>query len=305
MPAASWIQQMIDEIYQEINDPSSSYYGPKWVKANHYDPYTGLPPTQNGFNWDFGQMTQSEFIKAAASICPTLSEYGDYCLGYQNAPAPPHYPTLSLTDVTITGFSNVVLQEPQLQPDGVTLITTADFSTLPASSGCPTLVVIAGNFALTVYCCCPPASSPGGPCADNAPTDPHTGSGTFKATIPSSSSTVTCTINNLNSPGVIPTLTADNFNYLVPNNPRTGGPNMTVDVNITNVPPNQQKGWNQQAMKVFNDPKALASIINTLITTMNQPSDLAVLANILTTQLDNYLRASGLYPFPASFARVF
>ncbi|MBV8827596.1 MAG: hypothetical protein JO108_00045 [Acidobacteriaceae bacterium] len=306
MPATSWIQQMIDEVYHEINDPSSAYYGPKFVVANHYDPYTGIPPQPGGFGWNFGQMTQPEFVSAASSICPTIgASDSSKCLGYTTSAVPPNYPKLNLTAVSITGFSNVVLKEPQLQPDGVTLVTTADFSTLPPSSGYPAKVVIAGQFALTVYCCCPPANSPTSPCEANAPIDPQTGQGTFTATIPSCSATVTCTINNLNNPGVIPTLTADSFNFLVPTNSQTHGPNMSIDVKITNVPPDQQSGWNQQAMKVFNDPKALASILNTLIATMNQPGDLAVLANILTTQLDNYLRAHGLYPYPAAAARIF
>jgi hypothetical protein len=196
------------------------------------------------------------------------------------------------------------MQEPQVAADGVTLTTTVEFSTLPSGSGYPTQVVIAGNFALTVYCCCPPTSPPGSPCPPGGPTDAHTGAGTFSATIPNSSATVVCTVNNLNNPGVIPTLTADKFSFSVPTNPSTGGPNMNVSVDITSVPPNQQSAWNKQAMKVFNDPAALTSILNTLIATMNQPSDLAVLANILTTQLDNYLRQQGLYPYPASSARV-
>lgn len=308
MPGSSPLQQLIDELYQELKDPNSSWYAPNLVLSNHYDPYTGIPynPSSKGVNWDFGQMTDPDFVTNAASICPTIAiESGNDCVGYKAAPAPPHYPTLSLTDVVITGLSNVTVQPPVLGDDGVTLTTTVDFSQPSAGSNYPKVVTLAGNFSLTIFCCCPPASNPRAPCESGATIDTRTGSGTFSATIPASSATLTCTINNVNNPGVIPTLTANKFVMTVPNKPDNSGPNMSITIDITSVPPNEQQGWNNQATKVFNNPQALAAILNQLNTQLNQSGDLQTLGDILTQQLDDYLRAHGLYPYPASFAHAF
>lgn len=298
-----FIQQMMDNLYPQLNTPGGPYYLPTFVVSNNYDPY-------GPFAWNLGQLTNQDILNSAATICSSIDIVaGGYCgsdpsMNYITAPIPPNYPTLSMDSAFLGGMKNVVAERPIAQPpDGRTVVLQVDFGTL---SNFPVPITIGGNFTFTNYCCC--SNDPNQKQCTGAP-QPQVGTGTFSATMPSASTPnargnaiITFAITDL-APGVL-NLAVRKVQFNPPLAPDGQTPSMDVAINITSIPVGANRdSYNGTAVKAFNSPQAQQLIITQINQTMNEPNNLATISNLLTKAIDGFLRDNHQYPFDgASFA---
>jgi hypothetical protein len=290
-----FIQQIMDGIYPKLNEPGTPYYLPTFVTANHYDPY-------GPFNWNVGQLTDKDLLNAAAAICPSIDIVsGSGCTeeqSYITAAIPPNYPTLLITNAYIGGLKNALAERPIAQPpDGRVIIMQVDFGTLASF---PSAITISGNFTFTNYCCC---SNDGKNCVGSPKSE--VGTGNFTATLPGPESpgargngVITFAITAL-APGVL-NLAVQSVKFTPPLS-SGGGPSMGVVINITSIPKGSNpQSYSNMAMKAFNSDQARQSIINSINLTLNEPGNLATFGDILTKEIDGYLRENHQYPFDGS-----
>jgi hypothetical protein len=292
-----FIQQIMDGIYPQFNTPGGPYYLPTFVTNNKYDPY-------GPFAWDLGQLTDPQIVNSTSTICQSIDiSKGGACANpnqsYINPPIPPNYPTLSLGASFLGGMKNALSERPIAQdPDGRTVIMQVDFGTL---SGFPQAITLSGQFKFTNYCCC---SNDGNTCASTP--NAETGIGGYTATMPDpnvapnarGNAVIVFAITAL-APGVL-NLQVNSVTFTPPKNP-DGTPSMNVTVNITSMPPgvNPQQ-YDNIAMEVFNSASARQTIINSINSTLNQAGNLATISDLLTKEIDGYLRANHQYPFDGS-----
>jgi hypothetical protein len=296
-----FIQSIMDGIYPKLNQAGSSYYLPTFITNNHYDPY-------GPFSWNIGQLKDQDLLNSAASICPSIDiVQGGVCSNpdqmYITAAIPPNYPTLSVVNSSVGGLKNALSQRPMAQaPDGRTVIMTIAFGTLPSF---PAPITLSGNFTFTSYCCC---SNDGKVCA--GPPQPAVGMGTFTAMMPNpqtspaarGNAVITFNITAL-APGVL-TLVVQSVKFQPPME-ATGGPSMAVSINITSIPPGSNpQSYSNVAMKAFNSPEARQSIVNSMNGTLNAPGNLATFSDLLTKEIDGYLRENHMYPFDGSTVAI-
>jgi len=291
-----FIQQIMDGIYPKFNTPGTPYYLPTFVTSNHYDPY-------GPFNWNVGQLTDPGLLNSAATICATIDIVQGACANpnqsYITAPIPPNYPTLQISNAYLGGLMNVVSERPLAQPpDGRTVIMQVDLGTL---SQYPTALTIKGDFTFTNYCCC---SDDYKNCA--GPAQAQIGLGTFTASMPDPNKSpnarghavITFAITAL-APGVL-TLQVMSVIFTPPLN-SDNTPSMTIGIDITSIPAGANpQSYSNVAMKAFNSAQAQQTIINSINSTLNAPSNLATISDLLTKEIDGYLQANHEYPFDGS-----
>lgn len=277
------IQQILDQVYPVLNDPSSSYYLPTFIRSNGYDPYNVTSP----WTWNLNDATT---LKTAGSACLDIAADDENypCTVATNAYIldPTVMPVLKLTQVSLQGFSNAHSERPVCQSDGVTIIQTVDFSTLGPPQ--PAQVTITGNFELDLNCCC---SQDKLSCLPSTSSQ-YKGTGTFLATIPSSSVTITYSITDL-APNVL-TIAVSKVVLNVPNG-QGGLPNIQVTVHILSA--GDVQAFNNLANEAFNSAAGLDTILANTQTFLNTADALQLFGKIVTDEVDGYLRANHDYPF--------
>jgi hypothetical protein len=289
-----FIQQMMDNLYPQLNTPGGPYYLPTFVQSSHYDPY-------GPFAWALGQLTDPTLLDAASTICSSIDIVAcgtDPSFNYITAPIPPNYPTLSLAACYLGGMMNVVAERPMAQPpDGRNISMKVDFGTL---SSYPTAITIGGNFTFTNFCCC--STDPNQKICSGQP-QAQVGLGAFKATMPSTktpsargNAVINFSITAL-APGVLNMVVRSvQFNPPLLADGKT--PSMDVTIDITSIPKGANRdSYNGVAQKAFGSAQAQQVIINQINTTMNEPGNLATISDILTKDIDGFLRANHMYPF--------
>jgi hypothetical protein len=296
------IQQMLDKIYPILNDKNGGFYLPTFVRNSKYDPYD-LP-----VKWSWN-LTDSNSIDTAGIICQDVAINDNT---YPCTPATDSYildpsvtVTLSLTDVVIAGLSNIFTQRPTVAADGVTVTQIVELSTLtPPPYPPPTTpsVTVGGNFVLTLNCCC---SADKKTCVTGTSSQ-QTGTGTFLATIPNPKDTVktptmaalTFVIEQI-SPGVL-TIKATNVAFTLPVN-QDGNQSIFVDINITST--GEQESYNQLAENAFNSASGIQTLLTDVNQQLNTESALGQFSDVITNEIDGYLKQNHMYPFNSpSFA---
>lgn len=291
-----FIQQIMDGIYPKLNTPGTSYYLPTFITDNHYDPY-------GPFAWDLGQLKDQDLLNSVATICPSIDiTVGSPCNPdqfYVTAAIPPNYPTLVLSNSFVGGLKNALSERPMAQPpDGRVIIMQVDFGRLATF---PTAITLNGNFTFTNYCCC---SDDGKTCASGPRAE--VGLGNFTATLPDPNKSpnarggaqIIFAITAL-APGVL-TLQVQSVKFQPPAN-ADGSTSMFVKIDITSIPKGANpQSYNDMAMKVFNSAEATQNIVNSINATLNAPSNLSMFSDLLTKEIDGYLRDNHQYPFDGS-----
>jgi hypothetical protein len=286
----AFVQQLLDSTYPIMNTSSSPYYLPTFMKQNGYDPY-------GPFEWTLANLTDPTLLNAAAGICPAISIQSTPCQAdpFYISATPPPYPSLQLTNSTIVGMSNCAAERPIAGGgDGRQITMQMDFSTLPNLASAVTLN---GLFVFTQYCSC----SKDGKTPDG-PGQQEIGRGSYTATIPSSNMVIQFAITNLATNVLTIAVTSVAFN--IPN-ASDGGPNMSISINITSIPPGVGRdAYNNVAMTAFGNPGSRAQILAQINVAMNLPSILQKVGNVLTQEIDGYLQANHRYPFGDSFSAL-
>jgi len=277
------IQQILDQVYPVLNDPSSNYYLPTFIRNNKYDPYDVSSP----WTWNLNDPTT---LSTAGTVCNDIANNDNTwpCTVATNAYIldPSIMPVLKLTNVVLSGFSNAVSERPVCQSDGVTIIQKVDFSTLGAPQ--PPQVTVTGSFELDLNCCC---STDHKTCLPST-SSPYVGTGTFLATIPSSSVTITYSITDL-APNVL-TITVSSVQLAVPNG-SNGLPNIQITVKIVSA--GDIPAFNNLANEAFNSQTGLDAVLSNTETFLNTTAALQLFGNIVTQEVDGYLQANHDYPF--------
>jgi hypothetical protein len=292
-----FVQEILDHVRPSLNNPSNPFYLPKYVVENKLDPYQ--PP--QGSTWEIDNLNSKNILNELPAVCadiqmsytpgqgPCKNENDSY-----NA-VPNRGADITISNITVTGASNAFLSTATaISPDGFTLQFVIDFSTL---QNFPAPVTIAGNFELTLYCCCGPNLTG---CRDpNTKGDPHSGSGTFTAIIKSSSATCTVQITDL-AEGVL-NLAVQQISFQA----STKGGNMAVTPKITSIPGKEGQSYTNLAQEAFNDEGTLEYVLEQINVQLNKPGGLSQMGSVLQTELDNYLKSNHEYPFDQSSAVAF
>lgn len=289
MDQQDYIQQALDTAYPAFNQAGTPYYLPTLLQDSKYDPY-------GPFEFDIAQLTDQNLLNAAAGICPDISIQSSPCADpfYVSAPAPPNYPSLSLQNCSINGMSNCAAERPIAGGGDGRLITMQIDLSPPAL---PTPVTLTGAFIFTQYCCCSKDGTTPEP-----PPQPEVGKGTFTTTIPSSNMVLTISITNI-QPGVLD-LVVSSVAFNVPNG-SDGGPNMTVQLDITSIPQGANRdSYNNVAMEAVGGVPSRISILGQIQAAMNQSDALSKVGNMISQNIHQYLSNYHLYPFNGASAAI-
>jgi hypothetical protein len=292
------IQGLLDKVRTMVNTPGNNYYLPTWIANNGYDPYG----TKIAMNWGV-TLTDPSVIEAASGVCGTVQIVKDNCPGGSlSMGAPNSNPTLVLGgdqpgDMLVSGGSNAYISSLIADITNPYKINGhGSISSLP-----PPLaqnLVVSGNFTFTQYCCC---SNDNTTCI----TTPAAvvGTGTFKATMNGSPQIgVSFEITKL-APNVLD-IAVNGMTFTPPMKPGTQTPDITVTVDITNIPVGaNRQSYNNMAEEAFNSSAALQNVSQQINAVMNDSGQLQFIGNLLTQVIDGYLRDNHQYPFgPAVLA---
>jgi hypothetical protein len=289
------IQQLLDKIYPSLNDPNSSFYLPNLVKSQGYDPYI----VPGGWPWT---ITDSTTLNLANTICLDIA-VGDNnwpcsaaSIPYKLDPSVALQLTLNGTPpdpgLKISGLSNVVSERPTVASDGVTVTQVVQLSTI---SNLAPAMTLTGSFVITLNCCCMQNND----CIQGT-SQPQPGYGTFVATVPNpkdkiatpGTATVVFKITEI-APNVL-TLEVESVTYALPVN-TSGNPSIFVDIKITSA--GDEVGFNNLAQEAFNSASGIATILSNLNNVLNEADALTKFQDIVTTEVDSYLKQNNLYPF--------
>jgi hypothetical protein len=290
-----FVQEILDHVRPSLNNPSNPFYLPEYVKTNKLDPYQ--PP--QGSTWEIDNLNSEGILNELGSVCTAIQ------MNWGSGPGPCKNPNdsyntvpnrgvdITISNITVTGASNAFLSTATaISCDGFKLQFVIDFSTL---QNFPAPVTITGNFELTLYCCCGPNLT--GCRESNTKGDPHSGSGTFTATIEKSSATCTVQITDL-AEGVL-NLEVKEISFQA----STG--DMAVTAQITSIPPAVRQPWNHVVQEAFNDEGTLEYVLQQINVQLNKLGGLSQMGSVLQTELDNYLKINHEYPFDQSSAAAF
>lgn len=276
----SVIQQMLDKLKTQLNDPTSSIYLPTIIKNSGYDPFVGTP-------WSMDQLPAPGGTLAAKNICTgVFQSQGEFGIPTPTAPLP----SLLVTDSTgtkgptVTGASNMV----------VTSMTAggADGRTINVQTYFSADILVTGNFVLTQSCC---QTVDHKTCADAA--EQEIGKGTAVATLGVQQTpppiTVVQQISAL-APGVL-TFVVNSVQYSP--DPNT----FTIAAKVENLEP----FWQQSVDEVLGSVQTKQAIIQQINVELVRSGFLTTLGEKLTTQIDQYLKDNHMYPFNSSFLSLF
>jgi hypothetical protein len=285
-----FIQGILNEVVPSLNNPSNQFYLPKYIQGSNLDPYN--PPA--GSTWKIQNLNSTSILNEIPTICTdiqmnaTTSPCSNANDSYNAVPN--RGADITLSNVVVTGASNAVLSSATAtSSDGFTIQVVISFSTL---SNYPTPVTIKGDFQLTVYCCC--GSGLTGCDDPNTTGDAQTGSGTFTATIKSSSATCTVQITDLQE-GVL-NLEVTGINY------QASTQNISITPVITSIPGQEGQSYSNLAKEAFDDPGTLNYVLQQVNAQLNTSSALSQMGNVLQTELDTYLKTNNEYPFGSASA---
>jgi len=288
------IQDMLNKVVGMVNTPGNAYYLPDWIAKNGYDPYGAAI----GMSWSV-TLTDPSVIQAAAGVCPTVDIVKSVCDKGQSIGAPNTNPSLVLGSgqpggMLVSGGRNAYVASLAADMNNPYLITgLGSISSL--GSPLPPALVISGDFKFTQYCCC---SLDGKTCSQ--PAAAVDGNGTFTATVNGTSQIqINFKITNL-APNVLD-IAVTGMMFTPPMKLGTQTPNITVKVDITNIPKGaNRQSYNQMAENAFNSDAALQNVNQQINAVMNDPLQLTFIGNLLTKVIDGYLSDNHQYPFDGS-----
>lgn len=264
---SSLLQFVVDVFYRKAIDPTSSLFLPTQIQGQTnptYEPYSAG-------HWDPVNLTKGS--DSAAAVC------GSQGGATQTYIAPPDaIPTIALSDVTIYGISNVLPAPPQVNNDVVS--ATAAFSTYDTSIA-PKPLTVKGNFELTQLCC---LSADLETC--DQPPEPFVGTGTFVATINSSSIATSVLVG---TSGNTLTATVQSLEWQA----SADASNIKGTVDITSIPPDANRDyWNQYAEEALNSTEARAGFVKNVEEVLSAQSTLDSMSQLLTEALQSILKQS-------------
>lgn len=285
------IQGLLDKVTSMVNTPGNAYYLPTWIVNNGYDPFGA----KTGMSWNV-TITDANVISAAATICPTVDIVKSVCADGSSIGAPNTNPSLVLGSgqpggMLVSGGSNAFVSSLTANPSNpYQIVGTGSISTLP--SPLPPNLVVSGDFTFTQYCCC---STDGSTCS--TPPAAVVGTGTFKSIVNGSPQIqINFEITKL-APNVMD-IAVTSMTFTPPMKPGTQTPDITVTVDITNIPEGaDRKSYNNMAEEAFNSSAALQNVSQQINAVMNDPAQLAFIGGLLTQVIDGYLRDNHQYPF--------
>jgi len=287
------IQAMLDKVTAMVNTEGNPYYLPTWIKNNHYDPF-GQGDT---ISWSVS-IDDPSVVQLASSVCPTLDEVTTLCAGASSGiGAPGTVPTLVLGrdspgGMIVSGGSNAYVASLTADLGNPYLITGFGSISSLHNQNLPQNLTVSGDFKFTQYCCC----SLDGKTCTTAPA-PVVGTGTFNAKVNGSPQIrINFQITELAQDKL--TISVTSMVFTPPMNPNTQAPDITVTVDITNIPEGaNRQSYNNMAQAAFNSRPALDHVNQQINAVMNDPSQLSFIGGLLTQVIDGYLRDNHQYPF--------
>jgi hypothetical protein len=277
----SVIQQMLDKLKVQLNDPSSSIYLPTVIKQAGYDPFTPKDP------WSMDSLPAPGGTIAAKNICTgVFQSKGEFGIPTPTAPLP----SLLVTDSTgalgptVTGASNMLVTSMLAGgSDGRTITVQTYFSAN---------ILVSGNFVLTQSCC---QTSDHKTCAGSP--ESEVGKGTAVATLGVQQSpppiTVVQQISQL-GPNLL-TFVVESVQYQP--DPST----LDIQAKVIDLP----DYWQQSVDEVLGNVQTKQAIIQQINVQLVSSGFLQTLGTQLTTRIDQYLKDNHMYPFNGSFLSLF